>query len=190
WVKNGDRWTVLDTRQDGALVVQHTQTARKITLPGDYVATSVELGYASTVHTAQGVPVDVTHGLATGEESRQQLYTMLTRGRHANHVYLEMVGAGDEHDVIKPATVHPRTATDMLEAILARDEAPASASTMLRQLDDPAVLLGEATARYVVALYTAAAAVGNESLQQLEEAADRLDPGSIYATVMPHTLTC
>ncbi|WP_289018742.1 MobF family relaxase [uncultured Ornithinimicrobium sp.] len=54
WVKNGDRWTVLDARRAGALVVQHTRTGRKITLPADYVAADVELGYASTVHTAQG----------------------------------------------------------------------------------------------------------------------------------------
>jgi hypothetical protein len=29
-----------------------------VTLPADYVGTSVELGYASTVHTAQGVTAD------------------------------------------------------------------------------------------------------------------------------------
>src|SRR5699024_9380273 len=143
WVKNGDRWTVLDTTDAGALVVQHTRTARKITLPADYVASSVELGHASTVHTAQRVSVAVTHGPATGDQSRQQLYTMMTRGRDANHVYLEVVGAGDEHDAAKPHTVSPRTATDMLAAILARDEAPASATTMLREADDPAALLGE-----------------------------------------------
>jgi hypothetical protein len=33
------------------------------------------------VHTAQGVTADTMHGLVTGKESRQQLYTMLTRGR-------------------------------------------------------------------------------------------------------------
>ena len=37
------------------------------------------------------------HGLLTGQESRQQLYTMLTRGRHANHLYLQVVGDGDPH---------------------------------------------------------------------------------------------
>ncbi|MFB9733453.1 MobF family relaxase [Ornithinimicrobium kibberense] len=186
WVKNGDRWTVLDARRAGALVVQHTRTGRKIVLPADYVAANVELGYASTVHTAQGVSVDVTHGLATGQESRQQLYTMMTRGRDANHVYLEVVGTGDEHDVAKPDTVSPRTAIDLLEAILARDEAPASASTLLRQADDPAVLLGESTARYVDALYTAAAAtVGTERLQRLDEAADRLVPGMTGAAAWP-----
>ncbi|MGD8202156.1 MobF family relaxase [Ornithinimicrobium sp. W1679] len=186
WVKNGDRWTVLDTTDAGALVVQHTRINRKIALPADYVATNVELGYACTVHTAQGVSVDVTHGLATGEESRQQLYTMMTRGRDANHVYLEVVGTGDEHDAAKPDTVSPRTATDLLEAILARDEAPASASTLLREAGDPAVLLGDSTARYVDALYTAAAAtVGTERLQRLDEAAEHLTPGMTDAAAWP-----
>ncbi|MDQ3383558.1 MAG: relaxase domain-containing protein, partial [Actinomycetota bacterium] len=181
WVKNGDRWTVLDTRGH-ALVVQHTHTHRKIVLPADYVTASVELGYACTVHTAQGVSVDVTHGLATGDESRQALYTMMTRGRSANHVYLEMVGTGDEHDVTKPATVSPRTATDLLEAILARDDTPASASTMLRDLDDPAVLLGQATARYVDGLYTAATTtVGTENLERLDQAAEHLVPDMTQA---------
>ncbi|WP_202865395.1 MobF family relaxase [Ornithinimicrobium sufpigmenti] len=186
WVKNGDRWTVLDTDEAGALVVQHIRTARKIALPAHYVRESVELGYASTVHTAQGVSVDVTHGLATGAESRQQLYTMMTRGRDANHVYLEVVGTGDEHDAAKPDTVSPRTATDLLEAILARDEAPASASTLLREADDPSVLLGESTARYVDALYTAAATtVGTERLQRLDEAAEHLVPGMSDAPAWP-----
>src|SRR5215218_3990187 len=36
---------------------------------------------------AQGVSADTMHGQLTGQESRQQLYTMLTRGRHANHLY-------------------------------------------------------------------------------------------------------
>ncbi|MBA2694640.1 MAG: AAA family ATPase, partial [Actinobacteria bacterium] len=186
WVKNGDRWTVLDTGGDGALVVQHTHTHRKIVLPADYVTASVELGYASTVHTAQGVSVDVTHGLATGNESRQQLYTMMTRGRDANHVYLEVVGDGDEHNTVKPATVHPRTATDLLEAILARDDAPASASTMLRDLGDPAALLGQGCARYVDALYTAAATtVGTENLARLDKAADHLVPDMTQAPAWP-----
>ncbi len=186
WVKNGDRWTVLDTRAGGALVVQHAHTHRKIVLPTDYVTASVELGYACTVHTAQGVSVDVTHGLATGAESRQQLYTMMTRGRSANHVYLQVVGDGDEHEVVMPATVHPRTATDLLETILARDEAPASASTMLRDLGDPAVLLGQATARYVDGLYTAAATtIGAENLARLDQAAAHLVPDMTQAPAWP-----
>ncbi len=186
WVKNGDRWAVLDARADGALVVRHTQHGRRIVLPPEYVTGSVELGYACTVHTAQGVSVDVTHALATGGESRQQLYTMMTRGRNANHVYLQLAGEGDEHDVITPDTVHPRTATDLLEAILARDASPASATTMLADLDDIGVLLERATARYTDSLYTAAAiTVGEEGLARLDDAAEQLVPGLTDAPAWP-----
>ena len=75
WVKNGDRWTVLHVAQDGALKVRHRQSGRTVTLPAGYVGTASELGYATTVHGAQGVTVPTMHGLATGYESRQQLST-------------------------------------------------------------------------------------------------------------------
>ena len=61
-----------------------------------FAAESVELGYACTIHGAQGVTADVLHGIATGAETRQQLYTMLTRGRHANHAWLQ-VDTTDTH---------------------------------------------------------------------------------------------
>jgi conjugative relaxase-like TrwC/TraI family protein len=80
WVKNGDRWTILNLDRTGALTVRQIHNGRAIRLPAAYVQESVELGYATTVHTAQGVTADTMHGVVTGEESRQQLYTMVTRG--------------------------------------------------------------------------------------------------------------
>jgi ATP-dependent exoDNAse (exonuclease V) alpha subunit len=77
---------------------------------------STGLGYATTIHAAQGVSADTMHGLLTGQESRQQLYTMLTRGRHANHLYLQVVGDGDPHTVIRPDTISPRTPTEIAAA--------------------------------------------------------------------------
>lgn len=156
WVKNGDRWTVLEIHDGGDLTVQHTQHGRTVRLPADYVARSTELGYACTVHTAQGVTADTMHGLATGAESRQQLYTMMTRGAHANHVYLEVVGDGDPHSVIHPTLVRPLTPTDILESILARDDAQRSATSLIREQADPATRLGEAAQRYLDSLYVAA----------------------------------
>ncbi len=88
------------------MTVRHTRNGRTVTLPADYVRTATELGYATTVHTAQGVTADTMHGLVTGEESRQQLYTMLTRGRTANHLYLPVVGDGDPHTILQPRE-HP-----------------------------------------------------------------------------------
>jgi hypothetical protein len=46
---------------------------------------------------------------------------MITRGRSAHHVYVAVVGDGDPHTVLKPDNVHLRTATELLEQILARD---------------------------------------------------------------------
>ena len=69
------------------------------------------------------------HGLATGLESRQQLYTMLTRGRVANHLYLQVVGDGDPHTAIRPDTISPRTPTETLQQIFARDDSPSSTCT-------------------------------------------------------------
>ena len=156
WVKNGDRWTVLNVTSTGALKVQHAQNGRRVTLPAHYVRSATELGYATTVHGAQGLTVDTMHGLATGHESRQQLYTMLTRGRTANHLYLPVVGDGDPHTILRPDNIHVRTATELLEQILARDATPLSATTLQREQHDPAILLGHATARYLDALHFAA----------------------------------
>jgi len=72
WVKNGDRWQVHAVHRDGALDVHDPKTHRRITLPADYVGTHVELGYATTIHGAQGTTADTCHGLLTGQESRQQ----------------------------------------------------------------------------------------------------------------------
>jgi DNA primase catalytic core len=177
-VKNGDRWTVCKVSRSGDLTVRHSRNGCTVRLPASYVAESVELGYATTVHTAQGVTADTMHGLATGDESRQQLYTMLSRGRIANHVYLQVVGDGNPHSLIRPETVHPSTATELLEQILARDDTARSASTMERDQHVPATRLGDAAPRYVDALYAAAEDLaGREVVAALEVAADQLVPG-------------
>jgi conjugative relaxase-like TrwC/TraI family protein len=164
WVKNGDRWTVVKITRGGDLSVRHSRNGRTVRLPAEYVQQSVELGYATTVHTAQGVTADTMHGLATGGESRQQLYTMLTRGRVGNHLYLQVVGDGDPHSVIRPELVHPLSPTELLEQILARDQAPRSASTLRRDQHDPASRLGDAAARYLDALLVAAENVAGPRL--------------------------
>jgi conjugative relaxase-like TrwC/TraI family protein len=178
WVKNGDRWTILNLTRTGGLRVRHARNGRIATLPADYVRTSVELGYATTVHTAQGVTADTMHGIVTGEESRQQLYTVLTRGRAANHLYLSVVGDGDPHTVIQPDNVHLRTATELLEQILARDASPQSATTLQHEQQDPAARLGAATAHYLDALHLAAEHLaGPQAVANLDRSADRLLSG-------------
>jgi conjugative relaxase-like TrwC/TraI family protein len=177
WVKNGDRWTITNISQQGDLTVRHNRSQLTVRLPTDYVRTSTGLGYATTIHAAQGISADTMHGLATGQESRQQLYTMLTRGRYANHLYLQVVGDGDPHAVIRPDTISPRTPTETLQQILARDEAPVSASTLLRELNDPAARLFQAVQRYTDGLHVAAEQLlGPQTVSELDQA-DRYVPG-------------
>jgi hypothetical protein len=177
WVKNGDRWSITGIGNTGDLTVRHNRSRLTVRLPADYVRESTGLGYASTIHAAQGVSADTMHGLLSGQESRQQLYTMLTRGRTANHLYLQVVGDGDPHTVIRPETVAPRTPTEILQQILARDDTPASATTLLRGLSDPAAQLFDAVQRYTDGLHVAAEQlVGSEIVEMLDARADEVVP--------------
>ncbi len=151
WVKNGDRWIVTDVRADGALSVRHATSRLHATLPAAYVAEHVELGYASTVHTAQGITTDVVHGIVTGTEDRQMLYTMLTRGRVENHAHIVLT---DEptHALPSPTVERAMTATEVLEGILARDGAAVSATSTQARATSPAAQLQDAVARYADAV--------------------------------------
>jgi DNA primase catalytic core len=186
WVKNGDRWRVDNVARGGALVAVHLNTNRKITLPGDYVREHTELGYACTVHGAQGITADACHTVASGEESRQLFYVAMTRGRTANHVYLVTASDGDPHNVVKPEALFPPTATDILTGILDRDQAQQSAASIARDLHDPSVLLHDAAGRYHDALgFAAEQLVGAERLAALDEAAERIRPGLTDAPAYP-----
>src|SRR4029453_15014694 len=63
---------------------------------------------------------------------------------------------GEPPPVIRPDTIPPRTPTETLQKILARDEAPLSASTLLRELNNPAARLFQAVQRYTDSLHVAA----------------------------------
>ena len=156
WVRNGDRWRITQVHPDGGLDVQHLKTHAQITLPADYVTASVELGYATTIHAAQGVTADTCHGLLTGDESRQVAYTMLSRGRIANHAWIQASDIDQHTTPAAQALLQPFTATQLLETVIARDEAPVSVTTMRQQADDPVKLLGLAVACYLDAIGFAA----------------------------------
>jgi conjugative relaxase-like TrwC/TraI family protein len=193
WVKNGDRWTITRIGRRGDLTVRHTRSQLTVRLPAAYVHSSTGLGYATTIHSAQGVTSDIMHGLLTGQESRQQLYTMLTRGRHANHLYLQVVGDGDPHTLIRPDTIAPRTPTETLQQILGRDEAPVSASTMLRELNNPSARLSQAVQRYTDSLHVAAEQlIGPDAVAELDQAdhyISGLTDEPAWPTLRAHLLT-
>jgi DNA primase catalytic core len=144
------------------------------------------LGYASTIHTAQGITADTMHGLLTGTETRQQAYTMLTRGRHHNAAYVVVVDDGDPHAAIRPEVVNPLTPTDILHAILARDESPVSATTQLRDAGNPALRLHQAVTRYTDATSFAASHIAGEfGIRGLQRRAEEALPRITTATAWP-----
>ncbi|MGQ0845687.1 MAG: MobF family relaxase [Sporichthyaceae bacterium] len=130
-VRNGARWVVAEARPDGSLDLQpipdpSTPAPDSYTLhvPAEYVRDHVELGYAATVHRAQGATVDTCHVVAGAAMTRQTLYVALTRGREANHVYVPTDSAdwGDGES----------TGRQRLETILARDGGQHSATAQIR----------------------------------------------------------
>jgi ATP-dependent exoDNAse (exonuclease V) alpha subunit len=141
WVRNGDRWTVTAVAPDGGIRATNRRTGRPMTLPGEYVREAAELGYATTIHTAQGVTADTTHGLVDALMTREQLYTMVSRGRTANHIYVAVGGDGDPHAILQ-AEVRESTATDLLQRVLRRSSLPVSATTVQKQHHTSAAVRG------------------------------------------------
>jgi ATP-dependent exoDNAse (exonuclease V) alpha subunit len=73
FVRNGDRWIVVDVRKDGSIVArrQGHRIGASVALPATYVAEHVDLGYAVTAHRAQGVTADTAHVVVTRSTTRR-----------------------------------------------------------------------------------------------------------------------
>lgn len=161
FVRNGYRYTITDITGGGAIKARHLRTGRIVTLPADYLADHVTLGYAATIDSAQGLTAGsrqtkgTCHIVGSESLSRQHLYVALTRATHENHFYLSTAEA-DPHRVLSPKATHPDTAVDVLTRILARDGAQVSATTAQRHAHDPAQRLAAASDMYYDALGVAA----------------------------------
>ena len=103
---NRQQYRVLEVRADGGLIVAPItgrrdgleQHGAPMTLPAAYVANDVALGYASTVHAAQGLTVDTCHTVATSGTGAEALYVGLTRGRQNNTAYVATRAVHDTPD--------------------------------------------------------------------------------------------
>ena len=144
WVKNGDVWTVSATHADGSITVTRVNGRGTVVLPATYVAENVELAYASTAHRAQGRTVDTAHAFASPTTTREVLYVALTRGSHANHLYVDTHYDPDlstGHDGLNPIP----SAMEVLTGVLHDEGADVSATDMIRasQTQSIAALIAE-----------------------------------------------
>jgi len=146
WVKNGDRFVVTATNEDGSMAVRRAGGGGEVVLPADYVTAHVELAYATTAHRAQGRTVETAHAMLSPTTTREVLYVAATRGRESNRLYVDTAYDPD------PATSHdemtePQSARDVLAGVLANEGADISAHETLRraqhQAEDFTALAGE-----------------------------------------------
>ncbi len=149
WVKNGDRWIVTATREDGSVTVRRegAKWRTTITLPAEYVATDLELAYATTAYRAQGSTVDTAHAIVHSPEmTRESLYVSMTRGREANHVYVATDQAHiEEHQYRDDLEMSARS---VLYGILQHTGAELSAHQTIEQEQEDASSLWQLAAEY------------------------------------------
>jgi hypothetical protein len=131
WVRNGDRWVVSAVGNGGALQVESLADGGSVVLPPAYAASSVDLGYALTVHKAQGLTVDRSVAVLDETAAAEVAYVALTRGRLENRAL-----------VVSESGQRPE---EVLASVVNRSGASASATQVLREeldrTDDLAVLV-------------------------------------------------
>jgi hypothetical protein len=71
----------------------------------------------------------------------------MTRGRTANHLYVPVVGDGDPHTILRPENNELRTATELLQQILARAPPHRLRPRCSNDLADQVCASGEAASR-------------------------------------------
>ncbi|MGH9114771.1 MAG: ATP-dependent DNA helicase, partial [Acidimicrobiales bacterium] len=145
WVRNGDRWTVTAVSQDGTITAR-ARNGATVALPAAYVSHHVELAYAATAHRAQGRTTDTAHAVVWPTTTREVLYVSTTRGRHANHIYVDTRYDPDPNTGHE-AALQAQTARQVLIGVLAREGADMSAHDALHrayeQAESIATMAGE-----------------------------------------------
>ncbi|MCO1658901.1 MobF family relaxase [Pseudonocardia humida] len=99
---NRETYRVVAVRDDGGLQVAPVRgladasDEELMALPGHYVVEHLALGYASTVHAAQGLTVDTSHSVVTAGTSPAALYVGMSRGRAANVAHVATTAEVDD----------------------------------------------------------------------------------------------
>lgn len=146
WVHNGHRWQVQTVHVDGSMTVRRQHgPAATLTLPPEYVAEHVDLGYAVTAHRAQGLTVDTAHVLVGATTTREHLYVAMTRGRDANTAYVAIDQPDETHT--GPET-DDGTAATVLRRVLQHVGAEASAHKTIKAEQETWTSIAQLAAEY------------------------------------------
>jgi 3D (Asp-Asp-Asp) domain-containing protein len=145
-VRNGNRWRVIAVDPDVNRVAAERLTDHvRATFERDYLKENVTLGYAVTVHSAQGVTTDTAHAIIADSSSRPMAYVAMTRGRQTNQAYIytrDDSEADHKHDHRVASTEIHRlqrgtkyVAARHLRGIVANDDRPRTMHVEAQQTD-------------------------------------------------------
>ena len=164
FVRNGESWSIEAVFDDGSLALVDDM-GDSVVVDAQYAADSIDLGYAITVHRAQGSTVDTAHVVVTEHTAREALYVGMTRGRLANHAWA--IVAADTADSDDPTWQAPMTGRELLEHVLARRGGQRAAHTIRRELHTAATSIQQLAAEYETISAAAGAELWHQRLREL-----------------------
>ncbi|MFB8281207.1 MobF family relaxase [Nocardia colli] len=129
-IDNGDLWRIHTVHPDGTIIAVGANHRGSVHLPAQYIREHVELGYATTVHRAQGITVRRCYLLMNDTLGRALAYVGLTRGSELNRIYLATDTLVDPTGNQQP--VDPTEPHTMFARVLARDDDNLSATDVIR----------------------------------------------------------
>jgi hypothetical protein len=115
-VRNGNRWRVVRVdATHGRIAAERLTDSARVIFEGDYLREHITLGYAGTVHSAQGMTIgnSTTPGVCwtilSDRASRAMAYVGMTRGRDENHlaIYPAVTNEADHHHHGADTGLHP-----------------------------------------------------------------------------------
>ncbi|MDW5615128.1 MULTISPECIES: MobF family relaxase [Mycolicibacterium] len=137
-VRNGNRWRVaaIDTENYRLAAVRLDDGAAAV-FSGDYLREHINLGYAVTVHSAQGVTADTSHAILGEATTRELLYVAMTRGRDSNtaHLYERIADTQERRGHLPLARGDSAEAAQLVRSLIARDSLPRTAHEVASQAD-------------------------------------------------------
>jgi conjugative relaxase-like TrwC/TraI family protein len=140
-VRNGNRWRVVGVdATHGRIAAQRLTDEARVMFDGDYLREHITLGYATTLHAAQGITVgnSTTRGacftVLSDKARRAMAYVGMTRGKDENHAYIYQPITGEaDHEharLASGAEIHKTrrgtkySAAHYFRMILANDDRP------------------------------------------------------------------
>ncbi|MQA15590.1 MAG: relaxase domain-containing protein [Pseudonocardiaceae bacterium] len=176
---NRSAYRVTGLRADGGLTVAPVlargeageQLGAPMQLPARYVAEDLTLGYASTVHAAQGRTVDTAHAVIGAGTDPAGAYVAMTRGRDRNTAWAVTTAVADDAPTGQTHDTQPRTAYAVLSDVIdqaqqdrsaraEQEQADLDARSAMTHVDRLAVGVGTVTAGRTAAALDALAAEG------------------------------